>query len=35
METDNWGDIFAANELEWMEMVMQDLEGTELEGVLE
>jgi hypothetical protein len=35
METDNWGDIFTADELEWMEMVMQDLESTELESVFE
>jgi hypothetical protein len=35
METDNWGDIFTAKELEWMEMILEDLEGTELESVLE
>jgi hypothetical protein len=28
METNNWSDIFAADQLEWMEIVMQDLEGT-------
>jgi hypothetical protein len=34
MGTDNWGDIFTADELEWVGMVTQDLEGAELESVL-